>query len=222
MFDKHPPEGVGCLQNWLWIHQRAKGKSEGLNKLKKNEGRSTEASNSLFWDLPVYYEHDDVLNSSYPRIENYLFVSLVTGMLDAVAFKGVQTERIIYRSSECATECLRHWAGSQTEMEVLDTKRRGKRRIGRGNSILGYVSMYMKARLIRSSCLGIKQQGQGVKEQCSSRVSRISVRFLSHPQQATCLLPQAAARPPRDEVHTTQSSETRTCREKLLCEGYRH
>jgi hypothetical protein len=120
------------------------------------EGRSTEASNSLFWDLPVYYEHDDVLNSSYPRIENYLFVSLVTGMLDAVAFKGVHTERIIYRSSECATECLRHWAGSQTEMEVLDTRRRGKRRIGRGNSILGYVSMYMKARLIRSSCLGIK------------------------------------------------------------------
>lgn len=44
MFDKHPPEGVGCLQNWLWIHQRAKGKSEGLNKLKKNEGREINRS----------------------------------------------------------------------------------------------------------------------------------------------------------------------------------
>jgi hypothetical protein len=25
MFGKHPPEGVGCLQNWLWFHHRAKG-----------------------------------------------------------------------------------------------------------------------------------------------------------------------------------------------------
>lgn len=83
--------------------------------------------------------------SSHPRIENYLFSSLVTGLLNAVALVGVQTEHIIYRSSECATECLRHWAGERKGRPGY----RRREEIPKRESILRFVSMYMKTWLIK-------------------------------------------------------------------------